>query len=153
MNTMKAAQLTSRLLARKGTAGPSSPRNTEATVIDIPAPPQLRKLAKPAGDRAPQGGGDKTKLFARPKSGLAASRTSHAAVGAGPKSDHRGRVKLSLRLDRERHTRLRLFAAHTERHLQDILTAALDEYLDRHKTASRGPGPVRPPAKGGSGSK
>ncbi len=152
MNTMKAAQLTSRLLARKGTAGPSSPRNTEATVIDIPAPPQLRKLAKPAGDRAPQGGGNKAKHFARPKPSLATSRTL-ADSGAGPKSDHRGRVKLSLRLDRERHTRLRLFAAHTERHLQDILTAALDEYLDRHKTASRGPGPVRPPTKGGSGSK
>lgn len=148
---MKAAQLTSRLLARKGTAGPSFPRNAEATVIDIPAPPQLRKLAKPAGDPAPNGGG-KAKLFTRPKANLAASQF-RANSGAGPKTDHRGRIKLSLRLDRERHTRLRLFAARTERHLQNILTVALDEYLDRHETASSGPGPVRPPAKGGSGSK
>ncbi len=151
MNTMKAAQLTSRLLARKGTAGPSFPRNAEATVIDIPAPPQLRKLAKPVGDPVPNGGG-KAKLFARPKPGLTVSQF-RVESGAGPKTDHRGRVKLSLRLDRDRHTRLRLFAARTERHLQNILTVALDEYLDRHQTTGRGCGPARPPAKGGSGSK
>ena len=42
-----------------------------------------------------------------------------------------GRVKLSLRLGAERHLRLRLAAAHLRKSLQDVLTHALDAYLDR----------------------
>jgi hypothetical protein len=40
------------------------------------------------------------------------------------------RVALTLRVDQERHTRLRLLAAQTKRSSQDILLAALDSYID-----------------------
>jgi len=40
-------------------------------------------------------------------------------------------VKLSLRIDRERHSKLRLVAFHLARSGQDILVEALDQYLGR----------------------
>ncbi len=46
--------------------------------------------------------------------------------------DRLGRVRHSLRLDVQRHLRLKLLAAHTRQSLQDILLAALDDHLDRH---------------------
>ena len=46
--------------------------------------------------------------------------------------DRLGRVRHSLRLDAQRHLRLKLLAAHTQQSLQDIILAALDDHLDRH---------------------
>lgn len=45
------------------------------------------------------------------------------------KCDKFGRVRISLRLDPERHLRLRLLAAHGCLSLQEALIAALDAYL------------------------
>ncbi len=41
------------------------------------------------------------------------------------------RVATTLRLDPERHLRLKIFTASTGRSIQDVLTCALDDYLDR----------------------
>ena len=41
------------------------------------------------------------------------------------------RARVSLRLDDERHLRLRLSAAHMETTLQNVLVQALDHYLDQ----------------------
>ena len=38
---------------------------------------------------------------------------------------------MSVRLDRERHLKLKLTAAHLETSLQDIFTDALDRYLEQ----------------------
>ncbi len=40
------------------------------------------------------------------------------------------RARITLRLDPERHLRLKLAAAHMQRNLQDLVTEALDLYLD-----------------------
>jgi hypothetical protein len=40
------------------------------------------------------------------------------------------RVRLSVRIDDERHLRLKLTAAHLRLHVQDVLVAALDKYLE-----------------------
>ena len=57
-----------------------------------------------------------------------------APDGAGKalRQDPLGRVRVSLRLDRERHLRLRLLAAHTRRTIQETLLAALDAHLADH---------------------
>jgi hypothetical protein len=60
-----------------------------------------------------------------------------AHVGAAPepgalRRDRMGRVRHSLRLDPQRHLRLKLLAAHTQQSLQEILLAALDDHLARH---------------------
>ncbi|MFQ5765918.1 MAG: hypothetical protein ACE5GT_13430 [Rhodospirillales bacterium] len=41
------------------------------------------------------------------------------------------RVSLSLRLDHVRHRRLKIYAACTGRSIQEVLTTALDDCLDR----------------------
>jgi hypothetical protein len=38
---------------------------------------------------------------------------------------------VSVRLDRERHLKLKLTAAHLESSLQDVITDALDRYLEQ----------------------
>ncbi|MFQ5958338.1 MAG: hypothetical protein ACE5LF_03120 [Alphaproteobacteria bacterium] len=40
------------------------------------------------------------------------------------------RVALTLRLDPERHLRLKIFAAYAQRSIQNVLSCALDDYLD-----------------------
>jgi len=48
------------------------------------------------------------------------------------------RFKYTLRLDPDRHLRVRLVAAHLERSMQDIMTTALDTYLERAATQVQG---------------
>ncbi|MAU40949.1 MAG: hypothetical protein CMF31_04935 [Kordiimonas sp.] len=43
------------------------------------------------------------------------------------------RVAMTLRMESEQHLKLRLFSAHTNKSCQDILTKALDAYLDAHQ--------------------
>lgn len=57
--------------------------------------------------------------------------------GASDASSAKDRVALTLRVDQDRHTRLRVLAAQTRRSSQDILLAALDSYID---VASQGMG-------------
>lgn len=49
-------------------------------------------------------------------------------AGAGEK----GRAAFTLRLDPERHLRLRLACAYSRTSAQAVVTAALDAYLDEH---------------------
>ena len=70
-----------------------------------------------------------TPAFGAP--GAAGGPPSNSPAEAGPKTDKPGRAKLTMRLDRERHFRLKLVAAHLKRSSQDVLTQALDAYLDR----------------------
>jgi hypothetical protein len=115
--TKKASPLTGALLARKGAAAPSFLTQVHPPVDVLPAAiAHHRHYA--AADRPDDGGA----------SCGACGPDADAAHGSGAR-DHHGRIKLSFRLDHDRHLRLKLAAAHTERHIQDILTAALDRYL------------------------
>lgn len=106
----EAASLTSALLVRKGRAVPAgyvsvaqAVRGDRAEDIARPAPaPRLEASEAPAKPRAAR----------RPR-----------------KRDPRARI--SLRLDDERHLRLKLTAAHLHKKLQDIVIAALDGYLEQ----------------------
>ena len=51
--------------------------------------------------------------------------------GGGGIGGGNDRAKLSLRVDRRRHLRVKVAAAHLRVRIQDILTAALDSYLSR----------------------
>lgn len=48
----------------------------------------------------------------------------------------RGKAAFTLRLDSDRHLKLRLVCAIDHRSAQQIVTAALDEFLDRHPVAT-----------------
>jgi hypothetical protein len=128
--TKKASPLTGSLLARKGGASPSFLAQVHPRVDGLPAalahrPPRgTAPHANDAGKAAHSGSG---------------SSTAEATEG-GASRDHHGRIKLSFRLDQDRHLRLKLAAAHTDRHIQDILTAALDRYLTHLEPAVKSGG-------------
>ena len=102
---MKAASLTGSLLARKGAAQPSG-------LTFLAGVPSQGAAAAP-----------------RP----AAAANTPSAVAAPQRAEKTcGPVaKLTLRLDRDRHLRLKLASVHARRSIQEILTLALDEYLER----------------------
>ena len=116
----KASALTGSLLARKGTAVPSFLTQVHPPLDTLPAAVAHRRPYAAANHADNDSDGDAT--------GCGACASDHEA-GHSAVRDHHGRVKLSFRLDHERHLRLKLAAAHTDSHIQDIMTAALDRYL------------------------
>ena len=95
-------RLTSSLLARKGQALPAAGFSSRAAGAARPG-----RLEVVAGCAEP---------------GVAGLRH-------GPSGQPERRVAMTLRLDRERHVRLKVFAALHELNCQDVLIAALDAHL------------------------
>ncbi|MDH3738031.1 MAG: hypothetical protein OER92_02475 [Alphaproteobacteria bacterium] len=100
MSTNRPASLSSALLARKGAAMPTG---------YTPLRPNAEN---------PSAGNPVTHI------------APVAATFAGPAATDNGRVRVSVRLDRERHLKLKLTAAHLDTSLQDIIIDALDRYLE-----------------------
>lgn len=126
---MKSASLTSTLLARKGTAGPSRLRKVDAEPVELHS---LAPLAKSLTDISLAGGRQDAAKNSEPEAGRARPVRSIAmrkAVPPKPGGGQTGRVKMSLRLDPAGHARLRATASRTGRHMQDIMSVALDRYL------------------------
>jgi hypothetical protein len=107
MNAPEAASLTSALLVRKGAAVPAGYVSLAAAVRGV------RASDADAAGVTPISEAGKT---ARPRRRRAASDP---------------RARISLRLDDERHLKLKLTAAHLHKKLQDVVIAALDGYLDQ----------------------
>jgi hypothetical protein len=105
---MTVASLNATLLARKGGARPAVPGAEPAAPAGSTSPPPSAQPAQAAGPTAP------------------APRLRPAAAEPAPGG---ARARLTLRLDPERHRRLRLAAAHLDRSLQALLTDALERYL------------------------
>lgn len=120
MKTM--ARLTGSLLARKGFAVPAR----DGLANDMVLSGGLEARARP--DAAPSG--------FRPAAAARAS-APRAPVASKPAPTPGGkRVAMTLRLDPERHLKLRLLSAHNNVSSQVILTDALDDYLRRHGRSS-----------------
>jgi hypothetical protein len=105
----EAASLTSALLVRKGAAVPAGYVSLAAIVRGVRAPEANESVVAPLADAG--------------KTGATRPRRRRSA------SDPRARI--SLRLDDERHLKLKLTAAHLHKKLQDVVIAALDGYLDQ----------------------
>ncbi|MHA1570784.1 MAG: hypothetical protein ACTSWM_03100 [Alphaproteobacteria bacterium] len=127
---MKSATLTSTLLARKGTAGPSRLRKLDPETVELRS---LDPPAKSLTDISLAGGRQGTTESPEPEGGRARPIRAIAmrkTVAPKPRTGQTVRVKMSLRLDRARHAQLRKIAARTGRHMQDIMSVALDRYLE-----------------------
>jgi len=99
---MKYSALTSALLVRKGHAMPST--FVPADVVNMrPANPASAPVDPP---KTQVNGGRQVSVVAKVS-----------------------RVRISVRLDRDRHRALKLVAAHTGRSVQDLTVAALDGYI------------------------
>jgi hypothetical protein len=104
MQAKPAAALASDLLARKGEAVPTS-------LVVLPIVPRA-----PAGEFKPE--------LSVPRDGARGGKPPRGGAATVA-------AKLSLRLDGDRHHRLRLAALHLGRSGQQILVEALDVYLER----------------------
>jgi len=121
------APLTARLLVKKGGARPagfgSSAANENETVdgpTDIALPKQHSTASKPVAATRRQ----RSSLSLDLNGAVDSRRQSASPTKA---SD---RARLTLRLDTDRHLRLRLTAAHLDVSLQELVTTAVDAYLN-----------------------
>jgi hypothetical protein len=105
----EAASLTSALLVRKGAAVPAGYVSLATVVRGVRAPDTNEGTVTPIGG-----------------AGLARASGSRRR-----RSETDSRARISLRLDDERHLKLKLTAAHLQKKLQDVVIAALDGYLDQ----------------------
>ena len=119
---MKAAPLSGSLLVRKGAAAPADLSLIPAARRHTARVQAMEPSLSPAGDpNASKTNGR------RPKVEKTADDRSSRCVQAtaGPTA------KFTLRLDRERHLRLKLLAAHLHLSAQELLVEALDAYFDQ----------------------
>jgi len=140
---MKAAPLTSGLLARKGEARPAmQPTTTNQVPSFLPADiinPSENKgkkryftnftlaEAQTKTKAAKQNHPHAKKAACKDKDKNKKRRTERKTESGGTPS---GRVHTSLRLDEDIHLRLRLFGAQHHESLQTIMVKALSRYLD-----------------------
>lgn len=118
------ARLTSSLLSRKGSAQPAVPAPHR-----IGLPPASEAPAQPAPQEPTAFAPAEPVLVAKP----AQWNTPGMRHGAQPgRQTGKKRVRVSLRLDLDRHRKLKLVAMQTGRTLQSLLTHALDDYFKRH---------------------
>ena len=115
MSAKVPASLSSELLSRKGMAAPSAGPETRVNMVgslgtQAPGP----AAAPPPGRLTP------------------APVRGKLADWIAPEHTARKRVRVSLRLDEDRHARLKLVATQRDCTLQSIFTQAIDEYFERH---------------------
>jgi len=111
------AKLTGNLLVRKGHAIPTGGfAHVGADLSQLLSTPA--KLNAPRGDSVP----------ATRAPGARASRARSPKRRSG--AAERRRIALTLRLDRERHRRLKRLCARGQRTIQEVLVLALDTYLE-----------------------
>ena len=121
MSSRTPARLSSGLLSRKGMAAPSAGPESRANMVGLAAEttrPQLRQGPAPA------------------RSTLADWAAPDPAPSTAAQGRHgqmaQKRVRVSLRLDEDRHTRLKLVATQRNCTLQSLFTEAIDEFFIRH---------------------
>lgn len=140
----KPASLTAALLARKGEAQPALARQSTSQN-------RLREVTggqANASDDAPISNDDddayqRSNGTARAASSSGVAAESNVSRGTGGTPGRRPigcgeRVALTLRLDHERHMRLKLLGVHLNKSSQEILEAAVDELLERHAAVTGG---------------
>lgn len=126
------ARLTGSLLARKGFAAPA-----QNVIPDSMMYSQHHVMAQPAVTPQNKPGLVATRLAAireqaeRPSASVSC-RKSGADACPAPDGGEGKRVAMTLRLDSKRHFKLRVLAAHSHMSSQEILTQALDDYLERN---------------------
>lgn len=118
------ARLTSSLLSRKGSAQPAVPAPHR-----IGLPPASEAPAQPAPQEPTASAPAEPVLVAKPAQWSTPGRR-HGTPDR--RQTGKKRVRVSLRLDLDRHRKLKLVAMQAGRTLQSLLTQALDDYFKRH---------------------
>jgi predicted DNA-binding ribbon-helix-helix protein len=124
MSSRAPARLTSGLLSRKGMAAPSAgPESRTNTVGGAPGAPDAAETTQPQLRQGPTPARNTLADWVAPDPAGARDRSSQVA---------QKRIRVSLRLDEDRHTRLKLVATQRNCTLQSLFTEAIDEFFVRH---------------------
>lgn len=132
---MKAAFLSSSLIASKGTAGPVSKALRPGKLLErssrvkqiYAGDTKARRQAAPS--LIPTDEMRAHQLLNEPK-----LKPELREQSQNLKKDALGRVRMSVRMTTEQHLHLKLIAAHAHLSAQAIIEQALDEYVTRHGT-------------------
>ncbi|GEQ97623.1 hypothetical protein JCM17844_12600 [Iodidimonas gelatinilytica] len=119
-----AARLTANLLASKGDATPALQRQRLSLAADRSSFDGIGRAQAPM----PPAPSSPTKAL----SGTQSPKRQQRNTEQGDKVTDKKRIALTLRLDKERHLRLKLMAAHTNKSAQDLLMQALDDLLGNY---------------------
>ncbi len=126
MSSRTPARLSSGLLSRKGMAAPSAGPEARTNMVESLGVPSAAETTRPRLRQGP----------APARSTLADRVPPETASTAGaqrrPGQVAQKRVRVSLRLDEDRHTRLKLVATQRNCTLQSLFTEAIDEFFIRH---------------------
>ncbi|WP_298091715.1 hypothetical protein [uncultured Sphingomonas sp.] len=122
-----AASLSSGLLARKGQARPAMRRQDTAGPDDL----GWNDMGAPVVDALPPVLVERAVLVREVSGGATLSAAAAARIGRDSAAQVRksGKVAFTLRLDGERHLRLRLASALAHQSAQSLVTQALDQFL------------------------
>lgn len=115
--------------------GPEPPAPPASPVGRDPEPPVREVVPAPVQPPSapPDRPGAKALDFDAAKRRKARERTFGRATGKRLGKAEK-RAALTLRLDPDRHLRLKIYSAYVRRKIQDVLVAALDDYLNRKAT-------------------
>ena len=121
------------LLAKKGSAAPSTDLRLEAGSLDRilePMPP-----SRP-GDEAPNVGSAAMSsydgLHSRPRFSIL-KQPSKSKAQAKKDPGVAERVAMTVRMDEDQHLKLKVYCAHTKKSAQEVFLEALDSFIAAHK--------------------
>lgn len=131
-NVKQASRLTGALLARKGTAAPSSASlvMNQQVLNRFSAPeihPDKTDHKKSAASAEKTNGSSEEKQVRSVEEEVSAEKSNFAKSLKKPAAGKR--IAMTLRMEEEDHLNLRLFSAHTRKSCQVIISEALDRYL------------------------
>ncbi len=130
MSALKPARLTSALLTRKGMASPSAAPASRANMVELMQGQPPRPAETPPSPARPAPIPLRAHLSDRIRPKMS-ERKAGENMPTAPRSAEKG-VRVSLRLDVDRHLRLKLVATHLNSTMQSVFTQAIDEYFERH---------------------
>ncbi len=130
MSALKPARLTSALLTRKGMASPNAAPASRANMVESMQGQPPLPAETPPSPATPE----PTPLRANLSDRIRPTKSERKAgknLPTAPRSAEK-RVRVSLRLDVDRHLRMKLVATHLNSTMQSVFTQAIDEYFERH---------------------
>ncbi len=137
MSSRTPARLSSELLSRKGTAAPSAGPQTHADMVrsplgapDAPDAPSAVESTRPQLRQVPAPARGTLADWVAPET--APETAPPAGARCRPGQMVQKRIRVSLRLDEDRHTRLKLVATQRNCTLQSLFTEAIDAFFIRH---------------------
>lgn len=137
-------RLNSALLARKGSAAPSTDMHPEDGLLDRMVAP-LPFSQESGGSHESNGTGSPTEQGTNPSIYAGVHSRPRISIRKPAEDGQRGkiagkkdagkpdRVAMTVRMDEEQHIKLKVYCAHAKKSAQDVFLEALDAFIESHQ--------------------